>query len=486
VAGSGLALQLYKLFHCEGRFAAELVQPRALAVWQGGFDFQPPLTLAGRAAEDGALKLVFQTADGHRVESVLIAMPGGNGAKATLCLSSQVGCAMGCAFCRTGTMGLIRDLRAEEIVAQAWLARRQLGLSFGNLVFMGMGEPLDNLAGLAQALRVLTDGSGLAFGQERVTVCTCGHVDGLRAFAALGYKRIGLSVSLNAPDDATRSRLMTVNRRWPLAALEAALLAYPRRRNFYFALNYCLIPGVNDSADDFQSLAEFLSHGARLPLSVELLPFNELAKTIREAFFIARTGRQGPVLVDIPVDVQKGIIEFLWPEKVELRSYQPTAKGNPNQIKKAAEAIKKAKKLVLYAGGGINSSNASKELKAFAEKIDAPVGLTLLGLGAFPADHKQFMEMFGMHGSKAANLAMHESDLIICVGARFDDRVTGKLSHFAQNAEIVHIDVDPSSISKTVAVDIPIVGDAKQVLVDLTKAVEPKKKAVTKYRLSMA
>ncbi|OHD16620.1 MAG: hypothetical protein A2087_04390 [Spirochaetes bacterium GWD1_61_31] len=272
VAGSGLALQLYKLFHCEGRFAAELVQPRALAVWQGGFDFQPPLTLAGRAAEDGALKLVFQTADGHRVESVLIAMPGGNGAKATLCLSSQVGCAMGCAFCRTGTMGLIRDLRAEEIVAQAWLARRQLGLSFGNLVFMGMGEPLDNLAGLAQALRVLTDGSGLAFGQERVTVCTCGHVDGLRAFAALGYKRIGLSVSLNAPDDATRSRLMTVNRRWPLAALEAALLAYPRRRNFYFALNYCLIPGVNDSAEAAAGVAAFARRVGRC--LVNLIPYN--------------------------------------------------------------------------------------------------------------------------------------------------------------------------------------------------------------------
>ena len=201
----------------------------------------------------------------------------------------------------------------------------------------------------------------------------------------------------------------------------------------------------------------------------------DLARVIREAFYIAKAGRPGPVLIDIPVDVSRGETEFVWPEKVELRNYKPTLKGHPNQIKKAAEAIAAAKKPVIYAGGGIISSEAAKELRAFAEKIDAPVGVTLLGLGAFPYSHQQFMGMYGMHGTRTSNLAMNESDLIIAAGARFDERVTGKLTHFAPNATIIHIDVDPSSISKNVPVDIPIVGDAKNILADLVKAVEAKK-----------
>ncbi len=201
----------------------------------------------------------------------------------------------------------------------------------------------------------------------------------------------------------------------------------------------------------------------------------DLARVIREAFYIAKAGRPGPVLIDIPVDVSRGETEFIWPEKVELRNYKPTLKGHPNQIKKAAEAIAAAKKPVIYAGGGIISSGAAKELRAFAEKIDAPVGVTLLGLGAFPYSHQQFMGMYGMHGTRTSNLAMNESDLIIAAGSRFDDRVTGKLTHFAPNANIIHIDVDPSSISKNVPVDIPIVGDAKNILSDLVKAVEAKK-----------
>ena len=201
----------------------------------------------------------------------------------------------------------------------------------------------------------------------------------------------------------------------------------------------------------------------------------DLAGIIREAFYIAKAGRPGPVLIDIPVDVSRGETEFVWPEKVELRNYKPTMKGHPNQIKKAAEAIAAAKKPVIYAGGGIVSSGASKELRSFAEKIDAPVGVTLLGLGTFPYSHQLFMGMYGMHGTRTSNLAMNESDLIIAAGSRFDDRVTGKLTHFAPNANIIHIDVDPSSISKNVPVDIPIVGDAKNILADLVKAVEAKK-----------
>ncbi len=195
----------------------------------------------------------------------------------------------------------------------------------------------------------------------------------------------------------------------------------------------------------------------------------DLAKTVREAFHIATTGRQGPVLIDLPSDVQKAEIEFIWPEKVVMKNYNPTCKGNINQIKKAAEEINIAKKPVIYAGGGILSAGASKELKALAEKTGAPVGLTLLGLGCFPGTHPQFMGMLGMHGSRTSNLAMNEADLIVAVGARFDDRVTGNLAHFAKKARIVHIDIDPSSISKSVRVDVPIVGDAKTVLAELVK-----------------
>ncbi|OGF48426.1 MAG: acetolactate synthase, large subunit, biosynthetic type [Candidatus Firestonebacteria bacterium RIFOXYA2_FULL_40_8] len=198
---------------------------------------------------------------------------------------------------------------------------------------------------------------------------------------------------------------------------------------------------------------------------------NNLAKTIREAFYIANTGRKGPVLIDLPSDVAKAETEFVWPEDVVMKNYNPTYKGNINQIKKAAEEINKAKKPVIYAGAGILAAVASKEFKAFAEKTGAPVGLTLLGLGCFPGTHNQFIGMLGMHGTRTSNLAMHEADLIIAIGARFDDRVTGNLAFFAKNAKIIHIDIDPTSISKSVRADIPIVGDAKNVLPELTKQV---------------
>ncbi|HOW42214.1 MAG TPA: biosynthetic-type acetolactate synthase large subunit [Candidatus Omnitrophota bacterium] len=190
----------------------------------------------------------------------------------------------------------------------------------------------------------------------------------------------------------------------------------------------------------------------------------DLAQTVREAFYIASTGRPGPVLIDFPSDVQNARTEFVWPEKVSLRSYKPTMFGHPGQIKKAVRMICSAERPVIYAGGGVILSNASDELRQLAETIKAPVTMTLMGLGAFPITHPFCLGMLGMHGTAYANHAIMESDLIIAVGARFDDRVTGKLDAFAPHARIIHIDIDPSSISKNVGVDIPIVGDVKNVL----------------------
>jgi acetolactate synthase-1/2/3 large subunit len=200
----------------------------------------------------------------------------------------------------------------------------------------------------------------------------------------------------------------------------------------------------------------------------------DLARIIREAFFIASTGRPGPVVVDIPVDIQQQDIEFIWPEEVKIRGYNPTYFGHPGQIKKAARLITQSKKPLIYAGGGIITSGASKELKDLAEKIQAPVTMTLMGLGGFPGTHPLSLGMLGMHGTAYANHATMESDLIIACAARFDDRVTGRLDAFAPTAKIIHIDIDPSSISKNVKVDVPIVGDAKnilgQLLEEITKA----------------
>lgn len=193
----------------------------------------------------------------------------------------------------------------------------------------------------------------------------------------------------------------------------------------------------------------------------------DLARIIAEAFYIASSGRPGPVLIDIPVDVQRADTEFIWPENIKIRSYQPTYSGHPGQIKRAAKLISSSKKPVIYAGGGIITSGADLELKKLAEKIQAPVTTTFMGLGGFCGTHELFLGMLGMHGTAYANHAVTESDLIIAIGARFDDRVTGRLDAFAKGAKVIHIDIDPSSISKNVRVDIPIVGDAKDVLNEL-------------------
>ena len=189
-----------------------------------------------------------------------------------------------------------------------------------------------------------------------------------------------------------------------------------------------------------------------------------LAQTLREAFFLARSGRPGPVLVDLPKDVMQASTEFVWPEDVSMRSYNPTYKPNLNQLRRSAEEISRARRPMLLAGGGVILSNGSQALRELAQTLHLPVAYTLMGLGAFPATDPLSLGMVGMHGTYAANMSINHTDLLICVGARFDDRVTGKLTAFAPSARIVHIDIDPTSIRKNVEVDVPVVGDCRLAL----------------------
>jgi acetolactate synthase I/II/III large subunit len=190
----------------------------------------------------------------------------------------------------------------------------------------------------------------------------------------------------------------------------------------------------------------------------------DLVPTLREAFHIARTGRPGPVLVDLPKDVVAKMVDFTEKKPIRMQTYQPTYEPHPGQIEKACKKIIKAKNPVLYVGGGVILSNANVELTELAHKLNIPVTMTLMGLGGFPGSDPLSMGMLGMHGSYAANMAVANSDLLIAVGARFDDRVTGRLDAFAPHATIIHIDIDPTSISKNVKVDIPIVADCKHAL----------------------
>jgi acetolactate synthase-1/2/3 large subunit len=199
----------------------------------------------------------------------------------------------------------------------------------------------------------------------------------------------------------------------------------------------------------------------------------ELAQTIKEAFYIATSGRPGPVLIDLPKDVMAQKTHFSYPASVTLKTYQPTTDGNLRQIKKAAEVINAAKRPLLYVGGGVINSGASDELRKFAEKVHCPVTTTLHGLGSFPETDPLALGMLGMHGTWYSNMAVHFCDVLIAVGARFDDRVTGNVEAFAAEAKKIHIDIDPSAISKNVKVDVPIVGDVKRVLAALTEHVNP-------------
>lgn len=216
--------------------------------------------------------------------------------------------------------------------------------------------------------------------------------------------------------------------------------------------------------------------GITLPITKHnylLRSAKDITRVFREAFYIARSGRPGPVLIDLPRDVTVEEVEFTWPE-VNLPGYHPSTKVHEMQIKKAAKALMEAERPVIYVGGGVRYAEAHKELFELATKINAPVTTTLMGIGCFPEDHPLSLGMLGMHGTKYANYSIQESDLLLAVGARFDDRVTGKTSSFASHAKIIHIDVDPAEVGKNVRVDIPVVGDAKNALAALLKEVSPK------------
>ncbi|HPS58875.1 MAG TPA: biosynthetic-type acetolactate synthase large subunit, partial [Spirochaetota bacterium] len=201
---------------------------------------------------------------------------------------------------------------------------------------------------------------------------------------------------------------------------------------------------------------------------------SDLARIIKEAFYIATTGRPGPVVIDVPVDISNALHKFEYPDEISIRGYKPTYEGHPGQIQKACKLIEESKKPVIYAGGGVVLSNASDELRQFVAKTGIPITTTLLGMGVYPETDPLSLEMLGMHGTYYANYAVHNSDLLIAIGARFDDRVTGKISEFTPNAKVIHIDIDPASVSKNVMVDVPIVGDCRKILHEMNKiAVAP-------------
>ena len=274
--------RVYRRAFAEGRFepGAEGIAKATAAALAARVTLRLP-AVEGVVEEAGPFgttaKALLRLEDGQRVECVRIpvarrvAEPG----PATLCVSSQVGCRMGCVFCESGRRGFVRDLRSEEIVGQYAAARLSLGWDIGQIVFMGMGEPLDNFEGLAGALAVLLDESGPAFSQDDLTVCTLGLPGGIARLRGLGLKRLNLSVSLNAPDEGLRGELMPASRGVGLEALAAALARYPQRRNFALAVNYCLIPGQNDGEGAAAGVAAFLRAAAPSGRAVlNLIPYN--------------------------------------------------------------------------------------------------------------------------------------------------------------------------------------------------------------------
>ncbi len=272
--GYGHARRIHRRAMLEGRLAPadSGLGTEACAAWASSFSFELPevTRVESDEGEQGTTsKMVVRLPDGLEVESVLIPMGRG---RQTLCVSSQVGCKMGCTFCETGRMGLLRHLRPEEIVAQLLVARHRLGWTVRNVVFMGMGEALDNAANVIQALRVLNDEAGLAMAQERLTVCTVGHVEGIRLLHDHGFKRLNLSISLNAANDSLRSEIMPINRRSDLAELQGVLMGYRPRRNFALGVNYCLLPGINDTRADARDVAGFCRPLGRV--LVNLIPYN--------------------------------------------------------------------------------------------------------------------------------------------------------------------------------------------------------------------
>ena len=213
---------------------------------------------------------------------------------------------------------------------------------------------------------------------------------------------------------------------------------------------------------------------------------NDLAETMKKAFYVASSGRPGPVVVDVPKDITDPSIkvDYHYPEEIEMRSYHPIIKGHSGQIRRAIDLLLSAEKPMIYTGCGVILGEAAKELRTFVSTLNFPVTTTLMGLGSIPYDDKQFLGMLGMHGSYEANMAMHGCDVLIAVGARFDDRVTGKIAEFCPDAQIIHVDIDPSSISKTITVDIPIVGDVADVLQEMNQALQTTKKQTDKKAIA--
>ena len=220
---------------------------------------------------DPLIKFVQRTADGWEIESVCVPMQRYGQSSKTLCVSSQVGCARGCEFCETGQLGLRRNLMPGEIVGQVVAARTQLGQAIRNVVFMGMGEPFDNFDNVIQAVRVLTDHAGLSLSRERVTISTVGRIDGIHRLGELGWRRINLAISLNAPNDDIRRRIMPIARTVSMAELREALLAYPLRKCQFFMMEYVLIPGLNDAPEHIEQLAEYLRP---VKCAVNVIPYN--------------------------------------------------------------------------------------------------------------------------------------------------------------------------------------------------------------------
>jgi len=255
---------------------AQAARPTYLAMLRGE---RPPIDGVDtghhpvvRHVRDGELiKFVQRRPDGLETESVIIPMQRGELRWTSLCVSSQVGCAMGCTFCETAQLGLLADLSPAEIVGQVVAARREFGVDVRNVVFMGMGEPMDNLDAVIQAIRVLTDPLGLSMGMSRITISTVGRIAGIRRLAGLGWRRLNLAVSLNAPNDAIRSQIMPINRAEPMAELRDALLDYPLRSCQFFMIEYVLIPGVNDAPEHAEQLVEYLRP---VKCCVNVIPYN--------------------------------------------------------------------------------------------------------------------------------------------------------------------------------------------------------------------
>jgi len=281
--GHGVANALYRDALQRGRFEPEAhgLSAAVAADWRARFALSLP-ELARSVEEPGergaTIKFVWRLHDGLECESVLLPMGRG---RATLCISSQVGCKMGCSFCETGRMGLLRNLEAAEIVGQLLSVRHIHGRAFRNVVFMGMGEALDNVEHVVAALRAMTDPEGMAMAQERVTVCTVGRPAGIARLGEAGFRRLNLSVSLNAPEDPLRSRLMPVNRKTPLSALQAALVDYRPRPNFAVGVNYCLLPGLNDAREHARGVAHFCAPLGRVMVNV--IPYNPGSQPLTRA-----------------------------------------------------------------------------------------------------------------------------------------------------------------------------------------------------------